>query len=70
MISQKQAESLTHGTRLTHTSTGRFWRVSGKCKTWVRSPEHFRIPIKAGLYRNWEINESNCMEFNLVGETV
>ncbi len=41
------------------------WRVNGKCKTWKRSPERFRLPIKHGLYTFGEITEENAHLFTL-----
>lgn len=40
------------------------WRRSGKTKTWKTRPKEFRIPIKHGLYNNWEITHLNAKEFH------
>ena len=39
-------------------------RASGKCKTWVRSPNRFHLPVKYGLYENYWIDENNCGDFH------
>ena len=43
-------------------------RASGKCKTWVKSPERFHLPVKYGLYESYWIDETNCSEFHLASE--
>ncbi len=56
MISLKQAKRLKCGDILYHVShrnadrTPEQWRVNGKVKTWKRSPDRVRIPVKHGLY--------------------
>ena len=42
------------------------WRVSGRCKTWKRRPEDFRLPIKHGLYRHGYVEPFNVKQFHLV----
>lgn len=42
-------------------------RVSGKCQTWKREPERFRLPVKYGLYENGAITETNCHEWTPSG---
>jgi hypothetical protein len=39
------------------------WRVSGQVKTWKRSPERFRFPVKHGLYDNGEVTESKNADY-------
>lgn len=41
------------------------WRVSGAVKTWVKSPNRVRVPIKRGMYENWYIDETNLDIFTL-----
>jgi len=41
-------------------------RRNGATKTWKRSPERFRIPIKYGLYEYGEITEHNAQDFHVV----
>ena len=56
MITLEQAKGLRSGTILYHTinknadGTPQRWRVNGKVKTWKRSPEKVKIPVKYGLY--------------------
>lgn len=38
-------------------------RVSGKCQTWVRRANNFRLPVKHGLYQSWSIDQNNCHEW-------
>lgn len=38
-------------------------RVSGKCKTWKRTPNRFHLPVKYGLYNSWVIDQNNCHEW-------
>ena len=45
---------------------GRWWKLrrNGKTQTWKRSPERFRIPVKAGLKSCGEVQEdSNVAEY-------
>lgn len=39
------------------------WKANGKLKTWKRSPERFRLPIKHGLYSYGYIDETNLKLF-------
>ena len=41
------------------------WRVSGVVKTWVRSPERVKVPIKHGLYDHDYIDETNLKYLRL-----
>ena len=38
-------------------------RVNGNVKTWKRSPERVRVPMKRGLYEYFYITEENMHEF-------
>jgi len=40
-------------------------RRNGKTKTWVRSPERFRIPVKYGIYEYFYIDETNAKDWEL-----
>jgi hypothetical protein len=44
------------------------WRRNGMTKTWVRSPEKFRIPIKFGLYDYHYIDEKNAYQWHTIEE--
>lgn len=56
MITLEQAKALRTGTTLYHTDnrnadkSPQRWRVNGQPKTWKRSPERVKVPIKHGLY--------------------
>lgn len=41
------------------------WKANGKLKTWKRSPERFRLPIKHGLYSYGYIDDENIQLFFL-----
>ena len=69
MITLDQAKALRPGTILFHVyqsnanGTPQRWVVNGQPKTWKRSPERVRVPVKYGLY------DFDCMtekELNLM----
>lgn len=64
MITKEQCLAAMHSQYVYHLPSGRKWRVSGRCKVWVRTPESFRLPIKWGLYNSGTITETNCSEFS------
>ncbi len=39
-------------------------KVNGQPKTWVRSPDRVKVPIKYGLYEHDYITEKNCAFFH------
>lgn len=41
------------------------WRANGVCKTWVRSPDRFQLPIKFGLRSYDYLTELNADQFHL-----
>jgi len=43
-------------------------RISGRCKTWKRSPERFQIPFKHGMYEHGYITEENAGLWRLTEE--
>lgn len=55
-ITLAQAKSLRTGTTLYHVrnrnadGSPQRWKVNGSPKTWKRSPERVKVPIKHGLY--------------------
>lgn len=61
MIDKEIAVNLTHGTelfsslRLDSRGNPSKVRVTGKCKTWKRDPERFKLPVKYGLYESFYI---------------
>jgi len=65
MITLEKAKALTYGTILHHVKdknsdgTPRRWKVNGKPKTWKRSPERVRVPVKHGLYTHDYLTEND-----------
>ncbi len=59
----EEAKSLKYGQTIyqkgkkNSDGTPRRWRVSGKVKTWKRSPKRVEIPVKHGLYANDRVTE-------------
>jgi len=57
MITIEQAKNLKHGDIVYHVNnknadgTPQRWKVSGQVKTWKRSPNRVKVPVKFGLYR-------------------
>jgi hypothetical protein len=43
-------------------------RATGMCKTWVRSPDRFKLPIAYGLYEHSYLTEQNAAQFHLASE--
>jgi len=66
-----QVKALTHGQTVYHLAlknadgTALRVRVTGKVKTWKRSPGRVQVPVKRGLYDSGYITEYNCGEFTL-----
>ena len=56
-ITLEQAKNLKHGDILYHIvnlnadNSPQRWKVNGKVKTWKRSPERVKVPLKYGLYQ-------------------
>lgn len=46
------------------------WRVNGQVKTWKRSPERVRVPVKFGLYAYDAITEDSIQRLNDLGATI
>ena len=71
MITLEVAKNLHHR-EILHAGgmTGRCtrWRVNGKVKTWKRSPEKLRIPVKHGLYSYDTIFEHDLPLLHLESE--
>jgi hypothetical protein len=57
-ITLQEAKALKVG-QILHTQDGRRWKVNGKVKTWVKSPNRVSVPIKHGLYAHDYITEDN-----------
>ena len=58
MITKEQAMQLTYRQVILDSDNKR-WYVTGKCKTWKRSPERFQVPIKHGLYVHAYLTNDN-----------
>ncbi len=43
-------------------------RPSGRCQTWKRDVNRFRLPVKYGLYESGEITQDNNGSFHLVND--
>ncbi len=43
-------------------------RPNGRCQTWKRDNNRFRLPVKHGLYAYGEITHLNCASFHLASE--
>lgn len=67
-ITLEQAKNLTHGTTLIAVKDGKRWRVSGKPKTWKRSPERVEVPLKHGLYHHDRLTEQYLNDVTLESE--
>ena len=74
MLTLEQAKGLIYGQILYHVraknadSTPLRFRVSGKPKTWKKSPEKVRVPIKHWLYHHDAIDELNLFFLSLTEE--
>lgn len=66
-----EAKALEYGQIIYHITdknadgTPTRWRVSGNVKTWKRSPERVKVPIKHGLYSHGYIDETNLQYLRL-----
>lgn len=73
-ITLQEAKHLTHGTILYHVlnrnadGTPQRWRVSGKVKTWKRTPEWVEVPIKCGLYGHDYLTAQDLDQVSLTEE--
>jgi len=73
-ITLEQAKALRHGDIIHHNfnknSDGscQRWRVSGKVKTWKRSPDRVQVPLKHGLYAYDYLTENELDKVHLADE--
>jgi hypothetical protein len=71
MITLQQAKNLKPGDLLHHCKnknadgTPQRWKVNGMVKTWKRSPERVRVPLKHGLYDYDYLTEADLNLVNL-----
>jgi hypothetical protein len=69
MINKQQAVDAKHGDIFYHRSqrnadgTPLRARVSGVCKTWVKQPEKFKLPMKHGLRACFYITEDDTLDW-------
>ena len=69
MINKAQAVAAKHGDIFYHREltnadgTPLRARVSGVCKTWVKQPEKFKLPMKHGLRACFYITEQNSIDW-------
>jgi hypothetical protein len=69
MINKAQAVAAKHGDIFYHRSmrnadgTPLRVRVTGKCKTWAKKPEEFKLPVKYGLRDSSYITERNSIDW-------
>ena len=40
-------------------------RASGKCITWKKQPERFKLPVKYGLYNSFYLTPENADMWNV-----
>jgi hypothetical protein len=73
MVTREEALQLTHGDEIHEEGCLRItgprggvteritrWRVSGQCQTWKTRPDHFRVPIKFGMYESSTLDHHNA----------
>ena len=65
MITKLQAETSKHYQEFYFIDNEKVKRarVNGKCKTWKTRPDHFKIPMKFGLYDCFYITQDNCQHW-------
>lgn len=74
MLTLEEAKALRHGDILYDScyanadGSPQRWKVNGKVKTWVRSPERVKVPIKRGLYEYSYLTQDYLWEFSLTEE--
>jgi hypothetical protein len=62
-VSARYRDEFHHVTLKNSDGTPTRCRVNGKCQTWVRKPEAFRLPVKHGLKTCFYITELNAHEW-------
>ena len=70
MITKDQAVKLQSGTLYHETlkkadGNPKECRINGMCKTWKKTPEAFRLPVKHGLRDYFYITEDNAHQWSL-----
>ena len=70
-ITLSEAKNLKYGTIIycisAFNANGTYMRfkVNGKAKTWIKSPNRVSVPIKRGLYEYNYLTEVNISDFSL-----
>ena len=57
-LTLEEIKALCDATTFIHAPTGKRWRISDKVKEWKRTPGKFRLPLKHGLYRSDQPEQS------------
>ena len=66
MITKAQAMTTNNFEMVNHNNsdgTPVRWRRNGATKTWKTRPDHFKIPVKYGLYDYGYIDQDNATDF-------
>ena len=66
-LTLEQAKALKHRDVLVDPK-GRRWYVNGAVKTWKRTPERIRVPLKHGLYAYDTMTEIDLPFMTLEGD--
>lgn len=73
-VTKEIAESLKHGAIVYHKTLKQGpknariplrVRITGKCQTWKRAPNDFRLPVKWGFKQCWAIDQNNAHEWEV-----
>ena len=57
----KSGDIVEHFKNKNADGTPQRWKVNGKVKTWKRSPERVRVPLKHGLYA-YDYLDETCLD--------
>lgn len=58
-----EVKALKYREVVIHTPTASRWYVNGKIKTWVKSPNSVRVPLKHGLRSHGYLTDQNMRDF-------
>lgn len=63
-----EAKSLNYGDKIIRFIGGkdRTFKVNGMPKTWVRTPDRVRVPLKYGLYEYGYMTEEDCRDYQVL----
>jgi|TARA_R100000789_G_C2924934_1_gene127475 hypothetical protein len=74
MITIEQVKKLNYQDTIHHNDlknadgTCQRWRINGQLKTWKRTPNRFKLPVKHGLYAYDYITQETADIVHLPGE--